>query len=89
MDIAIHLAPDRLTAVLDLPAGQFVDALTLKAQVARHGIVYGLDCEAVVAATQMMAADRHLVLARGLAPQPGQAAVLEAVGVPGMVVAGT
>ncbi len=89
MDVAIHLAPDRLTAVLDLPAGVCVDALTLKTQVARHGIVYGLDCEAVVAATQMMAADRRLVLAHGLAPQPGQAAALEPVGVPGTVAAGT
>ncbi len=88
MDVVIHLAADRLTAVLDLPAGQCIDALSLKAQVARHGIVYGLDCEAVVAATQMVAADRHLVLARGLVPQPGQAAVLEPLGVPGTVVTG-
>lgn len=76
MDLAIHITPDRLSAVLDLPAGRHVDLDTLRQLLTRTYICHGLSHDALAAATRSVAEDRSLVIARGDAPQPGTAGAL-------------
>lgn len=65
MDLHIHITPDRLQAILDLPAGKFVDLAVLKLLLQKGGILHGLHRDALIAATQPADQDRELVLAHG------------------------
>lgn len=76
MDLAIHITPDRLSAVFDLPAGRHVDLDTLRQLLIRTHICRGLSHSALAAVTQPAPEDRSLVIACGEPPQPGKAGAL-------------
>jgi hypothetical protein len=76
LDLAIHITPDRLAAVLDLPVGRHVDLDTLRQLLVRANIRHGLSHDELDAATRSVAEDRSLVIARGDPPQAGEAGAL-------------
>jgi uncharacterized protein len=71
MDLALRITPDRLAAILDLPAGQRVELAAMKELLGKSGVINGLIKEALMVATEPAAADRSLVLAEGEPPFPG------------------
>jgi uncharacterized protein (DUF342 family) len=77
MDLALHISPDRLSAVLDLPAGAYLEPAMLKMLLNKLDIRSGLQREGLVAATVAEGVDRELVLAIGAPPTPGQPGRLE------------
>lgn len=77
MDLHIHITPDRLQAILDLPTGKFVDLAVLKVLLQKGGILHGLHRDALIAATQPADHDRALILAHGQAPVAASAGDLE------------
>jgi hypothetical protein len=71
MDLSIRISPDLQSAVLDLPAGAFVELPQLKQLLSKGEIRSGLHREALVSATHAADQDRTLVLASGEPPVPG------------------
>jgi uncharacterized protein (DUF342 family) len=72
MDLAIHISPDRLSAVLDLPAGSYLEPAMLKVLLNKLDIRSGLQRDGLVAATVAEGVDRELVLAIGAPATPGE-----------------
>jgi uncharacterized protein (DUF342 family) len=77
MDLALHISPDRLSAVLDLPAGTYLEPAMLKMLLNKLDIRSGLQRDGLVAATVADDLDRELVLAIGDPATPGEPGRLE------------
>lgn len=72
MDLAIHISPDRLQAILDLPAGSYLEPPMLKVLLSKMDICSGLQRDGLMAATVAESDDRSLLLAVGQPPRPGR-----------------
>lgn len=77
MPAAIRIADDRLTAWLDLAAGEACPISVLRDLIAAACLRHGLQREALVQAGQPAAEARTLVVARGDPPEHGAAGTVE------------
>lgn len=71
MDLSIRIAPDRMSAEIDLPSGLAISVERLKELLSAQHIDHGLARESLMEAVRSADHDRSLVVSHGQAPEHG------------------